>query len=195
MTVENEQSTADTEPQNSGNEAEEALDWEAVLNEATEAESERQTSTPPQEDQSPDEMAALRKQVEDLAKQQQQREFNDEIAAATSTVKGDLDMPDKHVRALVIGRVSDDPKAMQAYMDRHDNPTRWQKLLGALHSEVAKDFGGKSETTGDDVESVEALVRNNQAPPPQDSTFDVAKAARLLDAGDYAGYNAMVNDH
>lgn len=187
------ESAADTEPEQQA-EASEALDWEAVLDEAGEAEAERQTSTP-QETESPDELAALKQQVADLAKQQQQREFNEEIAAAVGTVKGELTIPDKHVRAIVIGRVSDDPKAMQAYMDRHENPTRWGKLLTALHNEVATDFGGSQSTTGDDVESVEALVRNNTAPPPQDKTFDVGKAAALIESGQFAEYNKMVNEH
>lgn len=180
-----------------------APDWDRELDALSEefrqsrTESVPETKTDPKPEpakpeQAPDmqRIAELERQLKALGKTIETQQFDAELAKAVKAVKGDLKIPDKYVKDIVYGRVSSDPRASEIFFRRGENPGAWNKVLSTIHQELASDFG-RPDTTGDDLESVEAAVRSaSTEPPKREKAFDLAKAVEASDTE----FNQMVRD-
>ena len=161
--------------------AEETLDYEAELDELDKEFDEtqqQQTQTDSRSNGSPDvesRLAKLEAENAELRNHIQGDQTEKAIAEAMRSVKGDteLTIPDRYLRKLVVGEVSDNPTLLRAYANRQQNPGAWNKALKAMGREFQKDFGKKDTTETSDIEAVEASVRgqhtasDERKPPPK----------------------------
>lgn len=125
------------------------------------------------------------------------KQADDDISSAVSTVKGELDIPDKWVRGILEMEALEDPRFATAFTARHDKPDAWNKILKAKSKEVSGYFQAQesSKKVADDVNAA-VHSATTKAPQPKDdmtpmealqklgpSKFEVWKKARFASKG------------
>lgn len=112
----------------------------------------------------------VRQFIKDLRERELSKAFEDTMTSAVKTmreaVKGDMEveLSDRAWRGIVHDAANSDPRVRQAFVNRHKNPSGFNKVLRALAKEEAKSFVSKSET--DTRDQVNAAVRASQKRPP-----------------------------
>jgi hypothetical protein len=120
-------------------------------------------------------------EIRQWVKEQREREaskaFNETMNGAVKTmreaVKDDIqhDLSDRAWRGVIHDAAEHDPRVRQAFINRHKNPSAFNKVLRALAKEEAKSQVSKSETeTRDNVSA--AMRAGRKQPPVNDADAD-----------------------
>lgn len=129
------------------------LDEALAEYEASEKKPERKDDTKTESEKQPDE-------VMDYIRRQQAREVSQDIDAAVKAVKGDDDLDDRVVRALLNDEAQQNPRFMQAWSERHTNPKGWDRVLKAFRSDIDKMVAPKVDKDAtEDTAAVRQAVR------------------------------------
>jgi hypothetical protein len=102
----------------------------------------------------------------------QQRFFRQDMNDLVKTVRGEVDptmADDEFVEAWVDAQARKDPRLQQAWMQRHANPSQFEKVKAELGKGFARKFSKlPDKQVSEDREAVSAAVRGSTKPAPDD---------------------------
>ncbi len=160
-----------TVTEESGAQEQKSDDLETLLAEyekETGSSSEQKTETKSEDGVSREEFEALRQELSN-------REYQTDLGKTISAVRGDLpseQFDDAFMDAWLNARAKEDPRIATAWMQRHDDPKKFERVIGGLNKQFAGKYGkfsGRDEDATSDREAVAAAVRgqSNKAPEEQ----------------------------
>lgn len=125
-----------------------------------------------------DKLATLERQLRELQESQQRKEVADEITTLGATIRGELPseiFDDATMRAWLEARAQEDPRLQKAFLQRHQTPTAWKKVVDGM----ARDFQSRASKLPDkqvteDVEAVAAAVRGASTKAPEESDVEMS---------------------
>lgn len=151
-------------------EQEKSEDLETLLAEFKEG---TEASQPEQTDTKTDQ-GVSRKEFDDLRHQLSEQSYRADLAQVISNVRGDLpeeQFDDAFMDAWVNARAKEDPRVASAWMQRHEKPKAFAKVVDGLGREFVKKYGKlspKDEEATADREAVAQAVRGQQKQAPDD---------------------------
>ena len=108
--------------------------------------------------------------------------MNKELDETVKALKGDLPISDKMVKGWLEEEAKSRPGLAQAYLDRHKNPAKWEKIQSGLRSQLKQELSGLPSKSATDVANqVESAVRNAK-PRTQNSGESGKKISSMTDA-------------
>lgn len=119
---------------------------------------------------------------------------NAEFEATAKAIKGDIGISDKIVKGWLEQEAKDDPRLLNAYLDRKKNPQKWEKIQTQLTARLRNELTNiPSKSATETANQIESAVRNakpqtqNPGIPKNlsdlsDADFKKAKKARFAQA-------------
>lgn len=160
-------------------------DLDQLLNEFDEGTKPKpeETKASPEPKKEPDDLDDLRR----FAKDYQQRELDREISA---TVKGMKDrnetlngLSDAFVEARLNWEASKDPRLQSAWVNRHQNPQAWEKVLDGLGRKLSGEIASRPDPQlTNDRDAARAAVRGTSTQPAEDPKPKNSDMAKMSDA-------------
>lgn len=134
-------------------------------------------ATPPEQKTGTDsDVKALTEQVKGLVSDQQQRQFKTDMDVTIKKVRGDQPadyFDDTFMKAFIDAKASEDPRLAQAWVNRHNNPKAFEKVVSALGRSFADKYGKLPDKGAtEDREIVTASVRGASTKAPEGKAPD-----------------------
>lgn len=87
-----------------------------------------------------------------------------ELNSTVKSIKGDLGVDEKFVKAFLNMKAEDDPRLQQAYINKDKNPSNWAKIERSLRNDLQKFVGGQpDEDLTDTRNAVASSVLNSKS--------------------------------
>ena len=114
--------------------------------------------------------------VTNYVETQQKKETQQDIKSAVDTIKGANEVlkgiPDTMIRGHLHDLATGDTRFLRAFQDRHSNPGGWNKILGSIAGNLAKEVATPvDENLSDTMSSLRASV-NTGSPSKSDGPSD-----------------------
>lgn len=110
--------------------------------------------------------------------------YDKEMSSVVETLKGDLDVDEFVVEAWINKQANDDPRLLELYEARDENPKKWREAIKALRPEFESYAKSRILTkSGNDDRGVGAAVRaSKNSPNTVDLSDDGSDIASMSDA-------------
>lgn len=90
-----------------------------------------------------------------------------ELNSTVKSIKGDLGVDEKFIKAYLNMKAEDDPRLAQAYLNKEKNPANWAKIERSLQGDLQKFVGGQPDKDLTDTrEAVASSVLNSKSTSP-----------------------------
>lgn len=130
----------------------------------------------PRAEAAPDKVAndTVLKEAEFIRSERFKRDMSETVKEVRGDLPADL-YDDKLVQAWIDARAADDPRLSRAWVERYDNPQRFQQVKAALGKEFARKYGRLPDRQAtEDREAVTAAVRGASTKAPEGKAPDYA---------------------
>lgn len=124
------------------------------------------SSTPEQKPTNADDLV---KRLTALEEERAQTQLRKELDPVIRKVKGDTPMKEEWIEDILNGSASRNPKLANAWMNRHQNPAAWDKVVTAIGKDIAGVFSNAVDKQAtEDREAVTAAVRGASTKAPEE---------------------------
>lgn len=168
-------------PGTEGTDARKADDLETLLAEYTAAtkQPEPAASKPGTTAETPKGDPALAKRLETLEQRDADRQFKADIKPAVDRVRGKIDptvYDDDDIRDWMDREAQKDPRLAQAWLERHQNPDKFARVLDGLGRKLADRFARAPDAAATaDRDAVTAAVRGASTKAPEGKAPDYSR--------------------
>lgn len=168
-------------PGTEGTDARKADDLETLLAEyeATTKKPETAATKPETTAETPKGEDAVAKRLETLEKREADRQFRTDIKPAIDRVRGKIDpavYDDDDIRDWMDREAQKDPRLAQAWLERHQNPDKFARVLDGLSRKLGDRFSKAPDAAATaDREAVTAAVRGASTKAPEGKAPDYSR--------------------
>lgn len=147
-------------------------DFDKALSE-WEASDEGSSSEQQDEKESDDDVKSLLKELKDERKERQQQQFQSDLKNVVGEIRGDFtteEVEDDHIDIWLDKQARKDKRVASAWMNRHNDPAKFERTVNALKSKFAKEhdrFRVHDKDTTADREAVADAVRGKSRSAPE----------------------------
>jgi len=128
----------------------------------------------------------LKRQAEDNTRATATKELDE----AVTSIRGDLNVDNKFVKAYLNMKADDDPRLRNAYIQRQNNPVAWAKIEQGLRADLQKFIGAIADKDLTETrDAVASSVLNSKSTSSDTETqVDLAKMSDV----DFENYKAKL---
>ena len=99
-----------------------------------------------------------------------------ELDETVKSIKGELGVEDKYVKAFLNMKAEDDPRLAQAYLAKEKNPAAWAKIEKTLRGDLQKFIGGIADKDATETrDAVVSSVLNSKSSSSETDAPDMSK--------------------
>ncbi len=133
-----------------------------------------------------DRLAAFEKRVVELEKRESNARSQADILEVVKSVRGEMPIDEALVEAYLQVEANKDPRLVQAFTGRRQNPEQWKKIEAGLTKKLKASIGADIDRTATDTRNaVESAVRSaSTRTPVEDAPVDTAS----MSMGEFEAY-------
>lgn len=125
-------------------------------------------------------ISSIERMLNDQRAEQARTTAKTEIDSTVKSIKGDLNIPDKFIKAFLNERAAEDPRLEQAYLAKSQNPDKWAAIETKLRAELQGFLEGLIDKDATETrETITSSVLNAKSTTPGPKSVQLSKMSDL----------------